>query len=79
MARYAQIKDGAVENLVELHFSNAANFPDCVPVEDAPVEIGDTYAAGKIYRDGAPIQSTQEKLAEASAILNIILGGGDTG
>lgn len=77
MARYAKIKNGVVENLVELHFTNADNYPDCVPVEDAPVEIGDAYTGGSFYRDGVRIMSSQEQLAETLAILDVILGGAE--
>lgn len=75
MARYAQIKDGAVENLVEIHFTNAAKYPEHVLVEELPVEIGDAYEDGAFYRDGVQIKSAAQELADTQQLLNIILGG----
>lgn len=75
MARYAKIANGAVENLVEIHFTNADKYPDYIPVEDFPVEPGDAYENGAFYRDGVQIKSAAQKLADTQMLLNIILGG----
>lgn len=71
---YAKIKDGIVVNVLSIRQSQAHEFPDCVPLNDIPAGIGDTYADGKFYRDGVEIKSSAQKLAEAEEILNI-LGG----
>lgn len=77
MARYAKIANGAVENLVEIHFTNADKYPDYIPVEDLPVEPGDAYEDGAFYRDGVQIKSVAQELADTQMLLNIILGGED--
>lgn len=77
MARYAKIANGAVENLVEIHFTNADKYPNYIQVEDLPVEPGDTYSDGAFYRDGVQIKSAAQELADAQQLLNIILGGED--
>ena len=74
---YAKVRSGAVVNLLELRQANAIEFPDCVPVNDMPVRIGDTYSDGMFYRDGVRIMSTREQLAETLAILDVILGGAE--
>ena len=73
---YAKIVDGVVVNVLSIRRSQAHEFPDCVPLNDIPAGIGDTYADGKFYRDGVEIKSSAQKLAEAEEILNIL--GGET-
>lgn len=73
---YAQIKDGIVVNVLSIRQAQAHEFPDCVPLDDIPAGIGDTYENGKFYRDGVEIKSTAQQLAEAQEILAIL--GGDT-
>lgn len=77
MARYAKIANGMVENLVEIHFTNADKYPDYIQVEDIPVETGVTYSDGAFYRDGVQIKSAAQELADTKQLLNIILGGED--
>ena len=52
---YALITDGVVANLIYLHPMNADDFSSAVPTEDLPVQIGDTYADGKFYRNGEEV------------------------
>lgn len=80
---YAQIKNGMVVNLIEIAH-NAADFPDCVMVDDRPVQIGDAYADGVFTRAGEIVKGPYDLLANAEAqaqetseILNIILEGGE--
>lgn len=72
---YAKIKDGVVVNVLSIRRSQAHEFPDCVPMNDIPAGIGDTYADGIFYRDGVEIKSTAQQLAEAEEVMNILLGG----
>ena len=72
---YAQIKDGIVVNVLSIRRSQAHEFPDCVPLNDIPAGIGDTYADGKFYRDGVEVKSSAQELEEAQEILAIL--GGD--
>lgn len=73
---YAKIKDGIVVNVLSIRRSQAHEFPDCVPLNDIPAGIGDTYADGKFYNDGVEVKSTAQQLTEAEEILNIL--GGET-
>ena len=73
---YAKIKDGVVVNVLTIRRTQAHEFPDCVPLNDIPAGIGDTYADGIFYRAGVEIKSTAQELAEAQEILAIL--GGDT-
>ena len=63
---YAKIKNGVVENLVEIAH-NAKDFPDCVAVDDRPVQIGDAYQDGAFYRAGEIVKGPYELLADAEA------------
>lgn len=72
---YAKIKDGKVVNVLAIREEQAHEFPDCVPMNDIPAGIGDTYENSKFFRDGAEVKSTVQKLAEADEIINILLGG----
>ena len=63
---YAEIKNGVVENLVEIAH-NANDFPDCVAVDDRPVQIGDAYQDGIFYRAGEMVKGPYELLADAEA------------
>lgn len=73
---YAKIKDGVVVNVLSIRRTQAHEFPDCVPLNDIPAGIGDTYDDGIFYRDGIEIKSAAQELAEAQEILAIL--GGDT-
>lgn len=72
---YAKIKGGIVVNVLSIRRPQAHEFPDCVPLNDIPAGIGDTYTDGKFYRDGVEIKSAAQELAEAQEILGIL--GGD--
>lgn len=73
---YAQIKNSVVVNVLSIRQAQAHEFPDCVPMNDIPAGIGDTYADGKFYRDGVEVKSPVQQLAEAEEILRIL--GGET-
>lgn len=51
---YALIDNGIVTNLIWLHPMNASEF-SAVPTNDLPVQIGDTYEAGKFYHNGKEV------------------------
>ena len=72
---YAQIKDGKVVNVLSIRHAQAHEFLDCVPMNDIPAGIGDTYADGRFYRDGVEVKSPAQELAEANVIMSILLGG----
>lgn len=73
---YAKIKDGKVVNVLSIRQAQANEFPDCVPMNDIPAGIGDTYEDGRFYRDGVEVKSLAQELAEAKEILAIL--GGET-
>lgn len=73
---YAQIKGGKVVNVLSIRQAQAHEFPDCVPMNDIPAGIGDTYEDGRFYRDGMEVKSLAQELAEAKEILAIL--GGET-
>ena len=73
---YAQIKDGKVINVLSIRQAQASEFPDCVPLNDIPAGIGDSYANGRFYRDGVEVKSPVQELAEAQEIIRIL--GGET-
>ena len=58
--RYALIDNGIVTNIIGLNDRNASDFPTAVKLVDRPVGIGDTYTAGKFYRDGAEVLTLLE-------------------
>ena len=66
---YAKIANNTVVNLIEIRQVNAHEFPDCVPVNDIPAEIGDTYKDGFFFRDGEKVLSAEMRAAEAEAQL----------
>ena len=59
--RYAIVTDGIVTNVIELNDRNASDFPTAVKLSERPVGIGDTYADGKLYRDGAEVLTPMEQ------------------
>jgi hypothetical protein len=63
---YAKIENGIVENLIEIAH-NAEEFPDCVLVDDRPVQIGDAYQDGVFYRAGEMVKGPLDLLADAQA------------
>lgn len=58
--RYALIDNGIVSNIIALNDRNASDFPSAVKLGDRPVGIGDTYTAGKFYRDGTEVLTPLE-------------------
>lgn len=66
---YALITDGVVSNIIVLHPSNAADFPNAVPMGDYPVGIGDTYDGTNFLRDGEVIKTATQRLQEENAEL----------
>ena len=72
--RYALIDNGIVTNVIALNDRNANDFPAAVKLGDRPVGIGDTYTAGKFYRDGVevltPMEQAQAEMTEYKAALN---------
>lgn len=66
---YAVVENGIVTNLIWLLPRNAGEFPQTVQLGDRPVAVGDTYADGKFYRDGAEVLTPLEQLeADLAAI-----------
>lgn len=60
--KYAIIKGGAVENVIVALPYNLSEFPDAVEIDDArAVEIGDSYAGGKFYRDNVEVLTDYER------------------
>ena len=63
---YALIENGVVTNLIYLHPSNAADFPNAVPLGGVPAAIGDTWDGAQFLRDGQPVlTASQQATAEA--------------
>lgn len=73
---YAVIENGIVTNVIWLHYSNAHEFPDAVPLNGVPAGIGDTYDGEHFYRDGERVLTEVEtlavRLADAEAALTIL-------
>ena len=60
---YAWIENGVVTNLIYLHPSNAADFPNAVPLGGVPAAIGDTWDGAQFLRDGQPVLTAAERAA----------------
>ena len=69
---YALIENGVVSNIIALRSSNAADFPGAVALGGRPAGIGDSYADGKFYRDGAEIMTAAEEIAAMRAALETL-------
>lgn len=65
----ARIEDGIVVN-VEWCSDRTSETDTLKNIGDRIIEVGDTYAEGKYYRDGEEILTTAEKLAEYEALIN---------
>lgn len=59
---YALIENGLVANMIWLHPENAEDFPNAVPMDDLPVDIGDTYSEGVFYRNGEKVLSFADQM-----------------
>lgn len=70
--RYAIVTGGAVTNVIALRETNAGDFPGAVALHDRPVGIGDSYADGKFYRDGAEVLTAAEENAVLRAALETL-------
>lgn len=68
--RHAIVTDGTVTNVIELRPS--VTWPGAVALGDRPVGIGDSYADGKFYRDGAEVLTAAEENATLRAALNTL-------
>ena len=66
---YAIVENGIVTNIVVL--SPGTSFPNAVPYDDIPVQIGDTYSDGKFYHDGVVLKSRLEDMMEALELLGV--------
>lgn len=58
---YALIEDGIVTNIIWLYPGNADEFPNAVPMGDAPAGIGDTWDGAHFYREGVRVLSLFEQ------------------
>lgn len=70
--RYAWIENGVVTNIIVLNDRNAGDFPKAVKLGDRPVAIGDSYADGKFYRNGAEVLTPDEENAALKAALETL-------
>ena len=70
--RYAWIENGVVTNTIVLNDRNAGDFPKAVKLGDRPVAIGDSYADGKFYRNGAEVLTLAEENAALMAALETL-------
>jgi len=70
---YAVIENGVVINLIWLYSGNAEEFPEAVPVNDLPVQIGDTYSDGVFYREGEKVLSFLDKVTLEKADMQTAL------
>lgn len=68
--RHAIVTDGTVTNVIELR--PGVTWPGAVALGDRPVGIGDSYADGKFYRDGAEIMTAAEENATLRAALETL-------
>ncbi|MCI5956377.1 MAG: hypothetical protein MRZ54_05275 [Clostridiales bacterium] len=64
---YALVENGVVVNVIWLYEGNAHEFAGAVPVNDRPVQIGDTYENGVFYHEGERVLSTLEQTEQAHA------------
>lgn len=74
MTQYAKIENDTVVNILVIRQSQAHEFPNCVLIDNIPVEIGDTYLNGHFYHNNIEIKSLEQELIEKNDILNILLG-----
>lgn len=68
---YALIENGLVVNIIWMYEGNETEFPDTIPTNGLPVQIGDTYANGQFLRNGEPVRTPQDELTEALALLGV--------
>ena len=58
---YADVKNGKVVNLIEMHPSQEPDFPTCVFCRELPVWIGDDYDGENFYRNGKIVRKLEEE------------------
>lgn len=59
---YALIENDVVKNIIWLRPENIKDFPQAVPFNDLPINIGDTYKDNRFYHNGELVQSFAEVL-----------------
>lgn len=59
--KYALIENGIVTNTIALLPYNAQDFPNAVDTKDRPVQIGDTYAGERFFRNGKEVHTEIEE------------------
>ena len=69
---YALIENGIATNIIYLHPMNADEFPNAVEIGELPIQIGDSYADGKFYRDGKEITIMQEQTYTLDQAANLL-------
>ena len=69
---YALIENGIATNIIYLHPMNADEFPNAVEIGELPIQIGDSYADGKFFRDGKEITITQEQIYTLDQAANLL-------
>ncbi len=69
---YALIENGIATNIIYLHPMNADEFPNAVEIGELPIQIGDSYADGKFFRDGKEITITQEQTYTLDQAANLL-------
>ena len=69
--RYAIVKNGMVENVIEIHPMNAAEFPDAIQSDIAA--IGDGYIDDSFYRDGEEVKAPPTLEEQVSALTKAVL------
>ena len=74
---YALIEDGIVSNIISLTPQAASGFPDAIPCDDCPVQIGDVYSDGKFYRDNEQVLSYAERLQITEEVFGILYEGAE--
>ena len=78
---YALIENHVVVNVISLPPMNASSFPNAVPIEELPVEIGDSYVDGSFYRDGVEVTAPSfadddtEDMQAALSMLEVRVNG----
>ena len=68
----AKIISGTITNLLEIAPGHESAFPDCVPIRDYPVKIGDEYSGGKFFRNGEEVKNAAGRLSD---MLLTLMGG----
>lgn len=74
VSNYALVEEGVVTNVIWLAAKNAPEFPNAVELGDLPVVAGDTYTAGKFFRDGEEVKTQLTAANEEAAELTSLLG-----